>query len=62
MPVVPHRINPSDAFRKFTKLVWFPKPKNRDFNITQLKFLVAKMHKEYETGINFTCPINQYDK
>ena len=28
----------------------------------QLKTLVAKVHKEYETDIDFTCPIDQYDE
>ena len=55
-------MDPSDAFHKFAKLVWFPKPKNRDFTITQLKSLVAKAHKEYETRVFFTCPVDQYDE
>ena len=55
-------MDPSDAFVKFAKLVWFPKPKDRDFNISQLKSLVSKITKEFETGINFTCPIDQYDE
>ena len=55
-------MDPSDAFVKFAKLVWFPKPKDRDFNITQLKTLVSKIRKEFETCINFTCPIDQYDE
>ena len=50
------------AFVKFAKLIWFPKPKDRDFNIPQLKTLISKIHKEYETGINFTCPIDQFDE
>ena len=62
MPLVPHHMDPSDAFIKFAKLVWFPKPKDRDFNISQLKSLVSKITKEFETGINFTCPIDQYDE
>ena len=55
-------MDPSDAFVKFGKLVWFPKPKDRDFNITQLKSLVGRINKEFETGINFACPIDQYDE
>jgi hypothetical protein len=62
MPLVPRHMDPSDAFVKFAKLVWFPKPKDRDFNIPQLKSLVSKINKEFETGINFTCPIDQYDE
>jgi hypothetical protein len=62
MPLVPRHMDPSDAFVRFAKLVWFPKPKDRDFNIPQLKSLVSKISKEFETGINFTCPIDQYDE
>jgi hypothetical protein len=62
MPLVLRHMDPSDTFIKFAKLVWFPKPKDRDFNITQLKLLVSKINKEFETGINFTCPIDQYDE
>ena len=62
MPLVPRHINPSDAFTKFAKLVWFPKLKDRDFNITQLKSLVSKINKEFETGINFTCPIDEFNE
>ena len=62
MPLVPRHMDLLDAFIKFAKLVWFPKPKDRDFNITQLKSLVSKINKEFETGINFTCPIDQYDE
>ena len=60
MPQVPHHMDPSDASIKFAKLVWFPKPKDRDFNMTQLKLFVSKINKEFKTGINLTCPIDQY--
>ena len=62
MPLVPRHMDPLDAFINFAKLVWFSKLKDRDFNITQLKPLVSKIDKEFDTGINFTWLIDQYDE